>query len=372
MARRYDDNDSVDLYSVSASARKRKKKKKHNKVRIVVNIIASFVLIVSLLVVGGTIFLGARPLQNEPIETASDLEDLVLSEHSDASYVLVVGLDESENLTDIIMVACVDHERNTMSLLQIPRDTYVGSDIPTGKINAVYSSAKQGENKINALRRRISNNLGIPIDHYVIFTIQGFRNIVDSVGGVPMNIAQQSGLTIENFSEGGLLTIGPGEVVLNGITAEGFIRKRYGSEDVYNLGLGDIGRVQQQRLFYAAFAKKMKEMNMSQMLKIASSCYDEISTSMSVGEMLAYAKEVQQISMEDMVIETIPGQFPSNSSTYSVKKAEYVEMFNQYFNPYGTQLMASTITIPELHLINGDGERPSVVEEGGSLAGLTG
>jgi len=155
---------------------------------------------------------------------------------------------------------------------------------------------------------------------------------------------------------------------LDGIKAEGFMRKRYGYErDGY--GLGDISRVQQQRIFYAAVAEKMKDINLVQMLKIATTCYDDITTSMSVNEMLSYAKEVKEIEMEQMHIETIPGQFATYNdiSYYSVHKQEYVNLYNEYFNPYGNQLMASNIGIQELHVILGEYEEESVVTNGGTL-----
>lgn len=383
----YGENDSVDLYSMSG-ARKHKRKKKHNKVRILINTVASLVLAFSILMVSATVVLGMHPItdENGGVETAEGLEDLVTSSHSGVSYVLVIGLDKSEALTDIILVACIDHEKGTMSLLQIPRDTFVGTDIPTCKVNAVYNNPRSGELKINALRRRLSSAFGIPIDHYVIFTLEGFRNVIDAIGGVDINITQENGIRIENHVDGTDMVIGPGEVHLDGIMAEGFMRKRYGvrigtatsGEEGY--GLGDISRVQQQRVFYAAVAKKLKAMSLASMIKIATTCYDQVSTSMSVSEMLAYAKEVQSIDMESMVIKTVPGQFVNYNagkingnvalSYYSVIKSEYVAMYNEYFNPYGTQLTESDINVPELHKLLGITETGSVVTDGGTLGDI--
>lgn len=381
MARRSDDN-MVDLYSAS-NVRRPRRKKRRNKARIIINVVASLVLVFSILMLSATVVLGMRPLDETEKETGENLEELVFSEHTDVSYVLVVGLDKSESLTDIVLVACIDHERNTMSLLQIPRDTFIGTDVPTCKINAVYNNPREGESKINALRRRIYSCFGIPLDHYVIFTLEGFRNVIDAMGGVAINIEQETGIRIENHEEGTATVIGPGEVLLNGWMAEGFVRKRYQTlpgETGY--GLGDISRIQQQRVFYAAVAKKLKAMNLGEMLKIATSCYDQVTTSMSISEMLAYAKEVQQIDMENMIVKSVPGQFSNYNagringnvalSYFSVRKDDYVSMFNEYFNPYGTQLMAGSISIPELHKILGESDTGSVVTDGGTLGQIGG
>lgn len=379
MPKNYDDFDeSVDLYSVSGtrhsgnSRAARRKKKKSNPVRVIINTVASIVLIASILMLTGTVLLGSRPMQRQNEEEPGLYEELLVSKHSEVSYVLVVGLDESESLTDIMMVACVDHERGTMNILQIPRDTFVGTSVPSGKLNAVYANSRDGESHINALRRRISSNLGIPIDHYVIFTLPAFRNVVDALGGVTMTITQKNGIVIEDHTQPikPKLTIGPGEVTLNGMMAEGFVRKRYGSEEGY--GNGDLSRVQQQRIFYAAVAKKMKDMSLSQMLTIATSCYDEVQTSMSVSEMLAYAKEVQALDLDQMQIMTTPGSTAwfNDLSYFSIRRNEYIEMYNTYFNPYGDPLTEEEVTIPDLVNYLGQTYYGNIMTEGGSLSDI--
>lgn len=361
-------SNDLNLSSMSTRGHRRKK---HNKTLIAVNVITSLVLVLSIVALSGILLLGAKPLENtqgEEKETNSDLQSLQVSTSKNVSYILVVGVDVSQTLTDVIMVACVDHEKNSVSILQIPRDTFIGTDIPTGKINAVYGNPKKGEAKINALRRRVSNYLGIPLDQYVIFTIQGFKNVVDAIGGVEINITQKNGIKVERFATGEQYTLGPGWVTLDGEKAEGFVRKRYGSEAGY--GLGDISRVQQQRIFYAALFKKLKTMNFGQVTKIATSCYKEVGTSMSVGQILGYAKELQGLNFDQVKMYTIPGQFCNYKglSYYSIHKSEYVELFNTFFNPYGAPITASGIKIRELHTEIGQATTGSVVKDGGSIS----
>ena len=133
--------------------------------------------------------------------------------------------------------------------------------------------------------------------------------------------------------------------------------------------LGDISRVQQQRIFYAALAQKLKSMSMSQVTKIATTCYDQIQTSMSVGEMLGYAKELMSVNLDNVVIKSVPGQFCNYKgvSYYSIHKKDYVEMYNQYFNPYGDTITTDGIKIRELHTAIGEKYEPSVANDGGTL-----
>ena len=352
-------NQKYDIFYMSTKGRRLKKFKR---TRRIINIVGSIVLVVSVL---ATVMLGTGfVIANKKLvgfgagETESgDFESLTVSKHSGVSYILVCGVDVEESLTDIMAVACIDHEKNTVNFLQIPRDTYIGTDIPSSKLNAVYSNPKAGELRINALRRRLASYFGIPIDHYVLFTIKGFRSVVDALGGLEVNITQEDGISIENQDTYEHYVIGPGLVTLDGNAAAGFVRKRYGYDKVLDkqdegYEKGDPSRLEAQRLIYVALAKKLQKMSLSQMAKIATNCYDQISTDMSFNDILGYAKEIKSVPFESMKILGLPGQAIDDykgASFYSIHKADYVKAFNENFNPYGEQLKVDDIKIKELH-----------------------
>ena len=117
------------------------------------------------------------------------MEDVVQSPTEDVSYFLITGTDLSGDLTDIIMVVCFNIKDKTANILQIPRDTYIGSDIDSGKINAVYESAKRkAPSRIDVMMKRINDYLGLPIDHYAVVSILAFRKIVDVLGGIDVEV----------------------------------------------------------------------------------------------------------------------------------------------------------------------------------------
>lgn len=366
-------NEKYDMFYMSTRGRRLKKFKK---TRRLVNIIGSIVLTLSVLataVLCTGFVLADQKLTGfgtNETETGS-FDPLLVSKHSGVSYILVCGVDVSESLTDIMAVACIDHEKNTVNFLQIPRDTYIGSDIPSGKLNAVYSNPQKGELKINALRRRLASYFGIPLDHYVLFTIDGFRSVVDTLGGVDINITQEDGIDIEDQDTYQHYTIGPGWVTLNGNMAAGFVRKRHGTEEGYKKG--DSSRLEAQRLMYVALAKKLQSMSLSQMASIGTKCYNQISTDMSIGDLLGYAKEIKSIPLASMKIFGVPGQGCTYNSLsyYSIHKADYVKIFNTYFNPYGDPITVNGIKVKELHVIAGQPTTGSLLEsEGGSIADI--
>lgn len=351
----------VNLNSFSEKSRRQKK---HNGRLIAVNIVTSFVLVLSVIALSGMLLLNTKLFRdpndvvdpNPGTNTASmDFDNVSKSPDEDVTYFLVCGTDEGNYLTDIMMVICFDHGNHKLSILQIPRDTYIGSDVNTGKINAVYGSAKKNESRINTLIKRINNYLGLPIDHYILVSISAFRDIVDAVDGVdvylPNRLRVADSDTSGNYHN--VYYIGPGMTHLNGAKAEGFIRNRSGT----GYAKGDMSRVEAQRNFYAAFAKKVMNMTTTQMIKVATSCYDEVKTDMAVGLLLGYATELKKLTLQDMTIAAIPGQSgtykpPGLSvarSYYSIHKDDYVALINEKFNPYGEPIQASDLKITELH-----------------------
>jgi len=351
------------------------KKKKKNKARIIINSVVSVILAISIIftsIMGWGIANADKDLQDiglfkwlfgsgqfgdimyddDGLTESGDFEDLKISDNEDVTYFLVVGCDwTSSKQTDVIVVVCMDHKNDTVSMLQIPRDTYVNSG---GKINGVYVNAREGELKINALRRCISNELALPIDHYVLFSIEGAVNVVDAVGGVSMNFP--SAVRIENpLDFGNYYSIGPGEVRLSGLDAIGFMRKRYGSEEGYETG-SDIGRIKQQRKFYSALFKELLGMSTSEVWKVANNCFNQVQTDLSLKETVAFALSCKDLKMEDIHIYGLPGQscYYNGLSYYSIHKDEYVEIFNKYFNPYGEKITEADVGMTEIYSLAGN------------------
>lgn len=381
---------------------KRLRKFKHRR-RIATAIIAVLLILCSIATIGlgaGYVILGLGMHNNDVEGDGNNTEDtasgLMYSEHPGVSYVLVVGIDNKNDYsdngyivdeayhTDIIAVACIDHDKGTVNVMQIPRDLFIGTDIPSKKINAVYAFPKEGESRMNSLRRRLAGYLGIPIDHYVIFTIKGFMNVVDALGGVEIYIEREDGLYVENQYTGVQEKLPHGWVTLNGNQACGFVRKRTGHGGSYEgYLLGDPDRLKAQRLMYVALAKKLMSMSATQMYEVATKCMKEVSTSMSLNDIAGYAIDVRSMCQKNGGISCIsvwgmPGQQcmyqhhdeSLRLSYYSIHKQEYVDLWNEHMNPYGKPLTVDGIRVRELHTEAGIPFEPNVFETGGNLSDI--
>lgn len=355
-----------------------KNKKKRNKKRIIINTAVSVVLALCVMmttVMGWFIGNADISLKDVPILRAlfgskygdigyddagktesGNFEKLKLSDNEDVTYFLVVGCDwTSSKQTDVIVVVCMDHKNKKVSMLQIPRDTYVGEASPDGKINSVFNNAQKGELKINALRRCLSKQLEIPIDHYILFSIEGAVNVVDAIGGIEMNLTNK--IRIEDpLHFGKYYTIGgSGKTKLSGKDAIGFMRKRDGTSDEdKNYDGSDIGRIKQQRKFYSALFSELLDMSTAEIWKIANSCFNQVQTDLTLNETVAFALAAKDMEKKDIHIFGLPGQACSYGvSYYSIHKDEYVEVFNNYFNPYGEKITEQSVNMAELYVIAG-------------------
>jgi LCP family protein required for cell wall assembly len=143
---------------------------------------------------------------------------------------------------DTIILAHVDPATNHVTMVQFPRDLYVhihgrGRD----KINSAI--APGGPNNLVAT---ITDLTGLTINHYVQVNLDGFRELVNAIGGVDICVPEK----IPFDTHTGLEVTKPGMIHFGGDEALRFVRAR----EVF--ANGDFTRIQnQQRFLQAAVAK---------------------------------------------------------------------------------------------------------------------
>jgi LCP family protein required for cell wall assembly len=144
---------------------------------------------------------------------------------------LLIGSDKrpgSSYRTDTLVIAIVWHKEGQVSLISIPRDLWVY--IPTVGMQRINTAYQSGETSGYAgggpglLKDTIAHNLGIRIDHTAMVEFDGFRRIVDTLGGVEIPIACaytdwrliDPSYDPENENNWWLYTVGPGQVHMDG------------------------------------------------------------------------------------------------------------------------------------------------------------
>ncbi|MEY3805512.1 MAG: hypothetical protein RIR69_324 [Actinomycetota bacterium] len=171
---------------------------------------------------------------------------------NDADY-LSTGSEEATPgmRADTLIVARIDRRSGEISLMSIPRDLRVkiGNSERFAKVNATYSEGAQ------ILVRTIQRALNIPIHHYVEINFQGFKAIVDAIGGVNVCVEHPSRDKATGFFIGRA-----GCKLLDGPDALSYARSRYFEEKIDGNWVmdrtGDTGRGERQRAFITTLAKQ--------------------------------------------------------------------------------------------------------------------
>jgi LCP family protein required for cell wall assembly len=122
--------------------------------------------------------------------------------------------------SDVVMILHLDPDHDRASILSIPRDTFIPNARPVGvnKIDAALGSP-QGPNQLIAA---ITDDFGIPIQHYVQLNFDSFQGVVQALGGLkmyfPMPVYDQ---------ESSLYVPDTGCTTLNGFEALAVVRARH-------------------------------------------------------------------------------------------------------------------------------------------------
>jgi len=209
---------------------------------------------------------------------------------------LLMGVDSRQGeaaRADTIMVAFVDMDKRKMSILSIPRDTYVY--VPGhGNTKINHAHAYGGP---DLMLETVSNFLGVPVNKYVELDFEGFVNIVNILGGVTMDIPQR----MYRPSEGIDLYPGEGQF-LDGDKALQFVRYR-------GYKTADIGRIEAQQQFLKALADQAISLGtVVKLPSLISEVRENTNTNLSVKQMLGLAKIAKDAGTGQLETATLPGE----------------------------------------------------------------
>jgi LCP family protein required for cell wall assembly len=120
--------------------------------------------------------------------------------------------------SDVVMILHLNPATRAVSILSIPRDLFVPNARTTGA-NKIDAALYEGPSQLVAA---INQNLGIPVQHYVVLNFDTFANVVDALGGVKMYFREP---VFDAYS--GLKVLTPGCVNLDGLHALQVVRARH-------------------------------------------------------------------------------------------------------------------------------------------------
>ncbi|WP_298615413.1 LCP family protein [uncultured Thermosynechococcus sp.] len=214
--------------------------------------------------------------------------------------------------TDTLLLARFNPENGTITVLSIPRDTRV--EIPGYGINKINAANVYGD--VDLTVRVVSKTLNYtPVDRYIRIDTAAFRELVDLVGGVEVNVPKR--MVYTDHTQKLYIDLQPGLQTLNGEQAEGFVRFRYDE-------LGDIGRAQRQQMLIKALQKKLANpVMLTQLPKIYSVLQKYVDTDLTFAELMAIAQFSLRIEPDNLRLILLPGRFGGDGYEVSYWLPDY-------------------------------------------------
>lgn len=235
----------------------------------------------------------------------------------DAKRVNILLMGTNQRLSDTLILASYDMENKKVDLISIPRDTYFerdGYNSPAErKINAAYGAGKA----LGSATAVSEVLMGMPIHYYAVVDYKGVANIVDSMGGVPVNVPFHM-VYNDPYAKPQLhIDIEEGYQVLSGEKAVQFIRYRHGYTE------GDIGRVKaQQEFMKAAFSQALS----LKLPAVASTVFQNVESDITLGMATKIATKAVGLTSESITTYLLPGHSQTiNGASYWISDPDLIE-----------------------------------------------
>lgn len=159
---------------------------------------------------------------SQPTPSDPDAPDL------DAAYdsYLIVGSDKGDTRADVIILVLLPTDGSSPIMVSLPRDLYLPNRCTQSlsRLNANLNGCGPSVNGPTQLAGAVQDFTGISVDHFALFTLSGFRQIMDAVGGMEICVDHRTRDTTKKLD----LPAGCSQV--DGRTALAWVRSRHTEE----------------------------------------------------------------------------------------------------------------------------------------------
>lgn len=307
------------------------------KARLYIRSTLIFTLVFALI---ATIVLGTVWVRRILYGDLSDLTDQTMQK----SYVnaLLCGVDKDGYRTDVLILAQFNLIDNTLNMLQIPRDTYVSTSRFDKKINSAYGHGKEEE-----LFRDVEKLLpGITVDKYMLVDIQGFRDIIDSIGGVEFDVPVD--MKYDDPYQDLHIDLQEGFQTLDGKRAEQLVRFRKDNDgrDIQML-LGRSRESVQSDFIYTAAKQIMSLKNAFKIPEFISIATDNVKTNFSYDDFMKYVPMVLDMNSDAMNVMTLPGEdiYQHGGWYFIHEPSKTADVINEFFTPERDEISTQELAI---------------------------
>jgi len=210
--------------------------------------------------------------------------------------ILLLGVDDAfGHRSDTIMVLSTDPETKSASLISIPRDTLVV--IPDRGLDKINHAFAYGGVELS--KKTVENFLNIKIPYYVLINLSGIIEIIDSLGGIPINVENR--MYYVDYAGDLYINLSPGLQKLSGKQCMGYLR--------YRSDGGDFKRISRQQKFLDSLGGElMKKENIARSPQTFLTLLSYLSTNLSPKQTIGLSLGLRAAHENGNVrMATIPG-----------------------------------------------------------------
>ncbi len=217
--------------------------------------------------------------------------------------VLLLGSDDDSKFvadrynTQSMILVRVDPSTKSVTMLSIPRDLWV--PMPEGGMGKISTASQTGG--LPAAVEVVQSNFHVHIDDYAWIGLKGLVKLIDTMGGVNLNVTNP---VLDDFYPADLnssttygyyrVALMPGPVHLDGVHALQYVRSRHGDLR------GDFARSERQQELLLAMKDQAKHLNIADLPDLAAAMSGEIKTSMSLERMRQIYSVLDQYNPADV------------------------------------------------------------------------
>lgn len=223
--------------------------------------------------------------------------------------ILAMGLDDDALRTDTMLLVSIDPETHKVGVLQIPRDTraLLAGKGTLEKINGAYAFGvgdRQFPANLRALKT-VEDLLDVSIHYTAVLELDGFRKIIDGIGGVTINIPQK--MDYDDPTQDLHIHFEPGTQKLLGQQALEFVRWR-GNNDGTGYPDGDLGRIRTQQKFLGTVVDELlKPANLPSLPGQLLTLSKHVKTTMDAPRIMQLTTLAAAVKRQDVEFATLPG-----------------------------------------------------------------
>lgn len=291
-----------------------------------------------------------------PTDNNSDSPIEVADDRKPGQYTfLIMGSDDGNGNTDVMMVATLDTVEYTLNVVNIPRDTLMNVSWTPRKVNTLYSVSKKKDGKVETGGQgaidKLADILGYKLDFFVLVDLDAFVTLVDEVGGIYYDVPRN--MNYDDDAQNLHIHISKGPQTLKGKDALGVVRWRQNNDETGKITGGypdgDIGRIDTQQDFLKEAVRQILENKKSISVKgMADIVLNNVDTNLKLNEMIWLAQELLKLDAEKVTFATLPGNYNDyvgKQSYVTIYVNEWIDMINEKLNPFKTPVSLDNLSI---------------------------